>query len=150
MAEAPAPLGGTLDLTGLQNPLQAGNQLMSGLTAALRRGLAVGAPYLSTLSVTYSSAGGTTVVTGPGTANGGSAYLCSIFVTTPSTGSTFGFVYDSASPASVSSTNIMALIPLSGSEVYNIPFVNGLTIQPSSISTQRVSVYYINEVPSGG
>lgn len=138
-----------LDFTGLQNTLQIGNQLMSTLTATMRRGLAVQSPFLSALSVLYSSNGGTTIAVGPGAQNAGSAYLCSIFVTTPSTGAVIGVIYDTNSAATVSSTNAMALIPSSGSQVYNIPFVNGLTIQPSSISNQRVSVYYINQIPTG-
>lgn len=136
-----------IDLAGLQGPLQTSNQLMGRLINTLQRGMPAPVPYYSALSISYSSNGGTTVAVGPGVANGAGSYLCSIFVTTASSGT--AIIYDANSPSNVGSSNIMALIPSSGSQVYNIPFVNGLTIQPSSINSHRVSVYYINQTATG-
>jgi hypothetical protein len=62
-----------------------------------------------------------------------------------STGATSvaGKVYDANSPANSSASNLMTLVPSSGTAVYGYPFVNGLTIQPSSTGSQTVSVYFI-------
>lgn len=137
-----------LDMTGLQTALLASNQLSARLIRALEYQFPAEAPYESRLAIAYSSAGGTTVAIGPGAAAGGVSYLCSIFVTDPSTG-TEGIIYDAISPAAAASSNAMALIPSSGSQIYNIPFVNGLTIQPSSLGNHTVSVYYINRTATG-
>ncbi len=149
---AEQPLGGMgdqpLDMSGLQTALLASNQLSARLIKTLEFQFPAEAPYESRLAIAYSSAGGTTIALGPRTGGGGVAYLCSIFVTDPSTG-TEGTIYDAASPGAAVSSNAMALIPSSGSQVYNIPFVNGLTIQPSSQGNHTVSVYYINRTPQG-
>jgi hypothetical protein len=145
-------VGATSEMVGIFTALTAGNQLTGRLISAIERQLAVQSPFLSYLSIAYSTAGGTTVAIGPGRSDGAIAYLCSIHVTTPTTAASStsqGLVYDCASPASVGSSNLMTFIPSSGIQIYNVPFVNGLTIQPSSISTQTVSVYYINQIPTG-
>lgn len=146
----PGSLGGenSADMAGILTALTASNQLMGRLISALEFQFPAETPYESYLNIAYSSAGGTTVALGPGGPGGGIAYLCSIFVTDASTG-TEGAIYDAASPTDVSSTNRMALIPSSGSQVYNIPFVDGLTIQPSSQGSHTVSVYFINHIPEG-
>jgi len=74
----------------------------------------------------------------------GSGLLTSVSVTTPSTGTVAGLIYDSATVANSTSSNIMVLIPSSGFQTFNFPFANGLVVQPSSISTQVVSVSYFS------
>ena len=144
------------DMAGIQNALQLSNQLMGRLISAIEFQFPTMSAYLSRLSVSYSTAGGTAIALGPGTGGAAIAYLNSIYVTTPCTASStisssiIGAIYDAASPSAVSSSNLMALIPSSGFQVYNIPFVNGLVVQPSSISSQVVSVYYTNQIPPGG
>jgi len=142
-----------VDMSGIQTALQLANQNFSQFLTKFAFCLPSQAPYNSALNIAYSSAGGTTVGKGGGTQGTGRDYLVSIAVTTnttaTSTYATIGKIYDAASPANVTAANYMAQIPVSGIQVYNLPFINGLTINPSSISGQIVSVYFINQSPSG-
>ena len=123
-----------LDVSQLVTTLQYANQNMSQLIQTLRTQFPSQGAISSYLSIVNSSAGGTVVKQGSG-------YLMYASVTTASSGS--GFIYDSNSAANVGSSNIMAVVPSSGTAVYGYPFTNGLTVQASSVASQRVSIYYI-------
>ncbi len=135
------------DMTGIQTALQAGNTNVGRFIQALQLRFPSMSPLQSSLGILYSSAGGTTVAIGSGVNGAGSDYLMSIHVTVPSTGT--GYIYDANSPANVTTSNRMAIIPSSGLENYNYPFVNGLTVSPTSVSGQQVAVYYINRTSTG-
>ena len=139
------------DMSGIQTALQLANQNFSQFLRKLAFVLPAQAAYNSYLAISNSSLGGTTVAMGSGAQASGRDYLVAISVTVACTASSSiaGKIYDANSPATVTSSNLMALIPSSGTQVYNYPFVNGLTIQPSSISTQTVSVYFINQSKGG-
>jgi hypothetical protein len=69
--------------------------------------------------------------------------LMAISVNSTGSVSLAGKVYDANSPANSSASNVMTLIPSSGTSVYGYPFANGLTVQPSSTGSQTVSVFFI-------
>lgn len=113
-------------------------QNMGQLIKTIATAFPAQAATLSSLSIANSSLGGTTVST---KTIGG--YLMAVSVTTPSTGTVPGKIYDANSPTNVGSSNILALIPSSGMATFVYPYFAGLTIQPSSVSSQVVSVYFI-------
>src|SRR5262245_33611183 len=141
MAEAPGNSSASsqvteFDVSPLVTVLQLSNQVLSKVATGITSQFPAQSATRSQLAISNSSAGGTLVKAGAG-------YLMSVSVTTPSTGAVAGQLYDSASVANSTHTNVFALIPSSGIQTYNWPFANGLVVQPSSISTQVVSVSYI-------
>lgn len=137
------------DMAGIQTALQAGNQNVGRFIQAVQGRFPSMSPLQSALGILYSSAGGTTIAQGSGVNGAGSDYLMSVHVTVPCTGTAVGYIYDANSPANVSTANRMAILPSSGQATYNYPFVNGLTIAPTSVSGQQVAVYYINRTSTG-
>ncbi len=120
----------------IEGLLRLGNQQQGNLIRALDTIFGAQSARASALSVAYSTGGGTTI------SSTGIGYLIAVTVVTPSTG-TYGYVYDTNSPANVSSTNAMACINSSvGIQVYNIPYLEGLTVQPSSSNGHTVAIYY--------
>lgn len=119
----------------IETLLNVSNQNMSKLIQTFETQLPIAEPVSSYLSIAFSTAGGTTVKTSSG-------WLRAISVTTASTGAT-ALIYDANSPANVGSSNIMTLIPSSGILTVSLPFASGLTIQPSSVSSHTVSVFYV-------
>lgn len=142
-----SPQANPPDMAGLQTALQDGNRNTGRFIQAIQNRFPSQSPLQSSLGILYSSAGGTTIAQGSGFNGSGADYLMSVHVTVPTTGT--GYIYDANSPANVSSTNRMAVLPTSGSAEYNYPFVNGLTVAPTSVSGQQVSVYYINRTSTG-
>lgn len=124
-----------IDLSRLETVLNLANQNMSKLIQTFETQIPVMDANQSSLSVTYSSAGGTTATVGSG--------LLKVISVTAATTSASAFIYDANSPANVGSSNIMTLIPSSGILYVTMPFQNGLTIQPSSVGSHRVSVFYV-------
>tara|TARA_R110000868_G_scaffold410309_1_gene697946 strand:- start:15 stop:416 length:402 start_codon:yes stop_codon:yes gene_type:complete len=123
----------------IETLLSLGNQNMSQLIQAIETQIPIMDATTSYLSIAYSSAGGTTVKTSSG-------WLRVVSVNIPSTFASTGTIpkiYDANSPANVGSSNIMTIIPSSGIISFSLPFANGLTVQPSSVSTHTVSVFYI-------
>ncbi len=135
------------DMTGIQTALQAGNTNVGRFIQALQGRFPSQSPLQSSLGILYSSAGGTTIAIGSGVNGAGSDFLMSVYVTVPTTG--IGYIYDANSPANVTTSNRMAILPSSGQAEYNYPFVNGLTVAPTSVSGQQVSVYFINRTSTG-
>lgn len=119
----------------VETQLKLANQNMSALIQALMGSLQPQATQ-SSLGLTFDSSGGTVLVS-----SGQTGTLVAIAVTTPSTGLS-GTVYDVTSEANATSSNAMALIPSSGIIVYNLPYLSGLTVQPSSSGGHTVSVFY--------
>ncbi len=135
------------DMTGIQTALQSGNANSGRFIQAIQSRFPSQSPIQSALGILYSSAGGTTIAKGSGANGSGADYLMSVHVTVTTTGT--GYIYDANSPANISSTNRMAVLPTSGSADYNYPFVNGLTIAPTSVAGQQIAVYYINRSSTG-
>ena len=128
-----------IDLSRLETVLNLANQNMSQLIQTVTRQIPIQDATTSWLSIVYSSAGGTTVKESSG-------WLKVVAVNIPSTFASTGTIpkiYDANSPANVSSSNIMTIIPSSGILEITLPFASGLTVQPSSVSTHTVSVFYI-------
>lgn len=131
--------GGTpnLELPGVETLMKMSLQNLGQIVKAIVTQFPAQSATQSSLSIANSTAGGTTIST---KTIGG--YLMAIEVTTASTGLT-GTIYDANSPANVGSSNIMAIIPSSGSRVLVYPYTKGLTVQPSTSGSQVVSVYFI-------
>lgn len=127
------------DLSRVESVLNLGNQNTSKLIQAILSQIPVQEATTSWLAIAYSSAGGTTVKDSSGMLKVVSVNIPSTFAST----GTIPNIYDANSPVNVSSTNIMTIIPSSGVMSYNLPFANGLTIQPSSVSTHTVSVFFV-------
>tara|TARA_R110000868_G_scaffold13553_6_gene63045 strand:- start:384 stop:806 length:423 start_codon:yes stop_codon:yes gene_type:complete len=129
----------TIDLSRLETVLNLANQNMSQLIQTVTRQIPIQDATTSRLSIAYSSAGGTTVKVSSGWLKVVSVNIPSTFAST----GTIPVIYDANSPANVSSSNIMTIIPSSGILEITLPFATGLTVQPSSVSTHTVSVFYI-------
>lgn len=132
------PAGGVAGLAPLVTAVQIANQNMSQLIQTIGRTFPAESPTLSSLSIVHSTASGngTMIKEGPG-------FLMSISINTTASATVAGKVYDVNSAINAGSTNVMALIPLSGTQSYGYPFVNGLVVQPSSTGSQSISVFYI-------
>lgn len=119
----------------LENVLRLSNQQQGNLIKKISTIFGSQSANLSSLSIVNSTSGGFNV-------SDGSGYLIAISVNVASTGAT-GTIYDADDGANVSSSNIMGVIPSSvGLTVYNLPYFNGITVQPSSGGGHSVSVYY--------
>jgi len=136
-SSAGSDIGGTdVDLGQLVTVLQIGNQVHSQIAKALLDRMQPPASK-SQLAITGSSVG-TLVKSGAG-------FLVSVSVTTPSTATTLtGTIYDTATVANSTNTNVFALIPSSGIQTYNWPFTSGLVVAPSTSGPQVVSVSYFS------
>ena len=128
-----------INLNDLVSALKFGNQNSGKIADILNKKLTPSAGF-SQQGLQYDSTGGT-LATGTGNSAGILVSL-SITLATTAGSSQLGKCYDCADPKNASSTNALAVIPSSGYILYNIPFANGLVIQPSSISTQTVCVSY--------
>lgn len=130
--------GGFPSLSNMETTLGLANQNMSMLIRTLMGTFPAQSATLSSLSIAFSTASGigTTVKATAG-------YLMAISVNSTGSVSLAGKVYDANSPANSSASNVMTLIPSSGTSVYGYPFANGLTVQPSSTGSQTVSVFFI-------
>lgn len=125
-----------LDVSQLVTVLNSANQNMSLLIQTLKTQFPTQGAVNSYLSAAYSATGGTLIKSGEG-------FLISASVTTASTSATSTYFYDTNSAATAASSNIMAIVPSSGAATFGYPFTSGLVVQASSVSSHRVSVYYI-------
>ena len=132
----------TIEMDELNTTLSLANQNMSKLIQTIGLTFPSQSATKSSFAIFYSTAGGTTIKQGSG-------YLMTVAVITGTTALTSqaGYVNDANNPANFTSTNIMVRID-NNQTVTNyghsgLPFLNGLTIQPSSIGFHQVAVFYI-------
>jgi hypothetical protein len=133
-----SPPGAVVNLSPLVTALQLANQNMSQLIQKIGTTFPAEAPTLSSLSVAFSTAVGNGTLI-----KEGSGFLMAISANTTAAATVAGKAYDANSAINAGSTNVMTLIPLSGTQSYAYPFVNGLVVQPSSTGSQSISVFYI-------
>ena len=127
-----------VSLAPMVTALQIANQNMSQLIQRIGAIFPAETPTLSSLSVAFSTAVGNGTLI-----KEGSGFLMSISANTTASATVAGRVYDANSAVNAGSTNLMTLVPLSGTQSYVYPFANGLVVQPSSTGSQSISVFYI-------
>lgn len=126
----------------LVNTLIVANQNTSRLIQNLTLALGAMSAQNTSLAIAYSSIASSSGCTLIPLSTAVTSFCVQVVVTSASTGSGTGKLYDCASVANAGSSNMFAIIPSSGSVTLNWPLKAGLVVQPSSQS-QTVAVSYV-------